>query len=339
MINAGVLGATGAVGQRFIQLLAEHPWFDLQVITASERSAGKRYRDIVNWRLDVPFPDKAGDLVVQPTTVDAVKHLDLVFSALPADIATTIEDDIARAGVGVFSNAASHRMDDDVPLVIPEVNPDHLGLIDVQRDRGRDGFIVTNPNCSTIVLALALAPLRSCDFSHVQVATMQAISGAGFEGIPAMAIYDNVVPYIGSEERKMETETLKIMGSLSGDTIVPAPFSVSASCHRVAVIDGHTMAVWIDAKQSVDEVKKAFASFVPPFSGLPLQPARSLELFEQPDRPQPRLDRNRGNGMTVSVGRVREGVRFIALGHNTIRGAAGASVLNAELIASKKKYL
>jgi aspartate-semialdehyde dehydrogenase len=339
MINAGVLGATGAVGQRFIQLLAEHPWFDLQVITASERSAGKRYRDVVNWRLDVPFPEHVGDLVVQPTTVNAVKNLDLVFSAMPADIATAIEDDVARAGVAVFSNAASHRMDEDVPLVIPEVNPDHLGLIDVQRDRGRDGFIVTNPNCSTIVLALALAPLRSCDYSKVQVATMQAISGAGFEGIPAMAIYENVVPFIGSEEKKMETETMKIMGSLSGDTIEPAPFSVSASCHRVPVIDGHTMAVWIDAKESVDEIKDAFTSFVPPFSGLPLQPAKSIELFEQPDRPQPRLDRNRGNGMTVSIGRVREGVRFIALGHNTIRGAAGASVLNAELIASEKKYL
>ena len=226
-------------------------------------------------------------------------------------------------------------MDSDVPLVIPEVNPDHLGLIDVQRDRGRDGFIVTNPNCSTIVFVLALAPLRAFEFHDAHVATMQAISGAGFAGIPAMEIYDNVVPYIGSEEEKMETETLKIMGKFDGAEVKPALLRVSASCHRVPVIDGHTMAVWVDVKEPVAEVKKAYATFEPPFSNLPLQPAKTIELFDQPDRPQPRLDRNRGRGMTVSIGRVREGLRFVALGHNTIRGAAGASVLNAELISSR----
>ena len=336
MINVGVLGATGAVGQRFVQLLADHPWFHLQTLTASERSAGKPYGKVVNWRLDAPYPDTISDIIVTPTTVESLKDCDLVFSALPADVATSLETEIADAGIAVCSNARSHRMDPDVPLVIPEVNPDHLGLIDIQRDRGRGGFIVTNPNCSTIVLALALAPLRSFEFHDVRVATMQAISGGGFAGVAAMDIYDNVIPYIGGEEEKIETEILKIMGTFDGSEVIPAPLKVSASCHRVPVIDGHTMAIWVDVKESVDEVKKAYATFKSPLSNLPLQPAKAVELLDQPDRPQPRLDRNRGLGMTVSVGRIREGLRFVALGHNTIRGAAGASVLNAELIYSRK---
>lgn len=336
MINVGVLGATGAVGQRFVQLLADHPWFTLKTLTASDRSAGKRYADVVNWRLDAPFPEQAGDLVVRPTNVEAVRDLDFVFSALPAEIAGKIESEVADVGVGVFSNASSHRMDPDIPLVIPEVNPDHLGLIDTQRDAGREGFIVTNPNCSTIVMCLALAPLRDYEFHDLRVSTMQAISGAGFEGIAAMQIYDNVVPYIGSEEHKMETETLKIMGTFDGSIIRPAAFSVSASCHRVPVIDGHTMAIWLDIKEPVEKLKESFINYRAPFSGLPLQPEKSVMYLDQPDRPQPRLDRNRGRGMTVSVGRLREGVRFVAMGHNTIRGAAGASILNAELITSKK---
>jgi aspartate-semialdehyde dehydrogenase len=336
MIKVGVLGATGAVGQRFVQLLARHPWFDLVTLCASERSAGKRYGDVVNWKLDVPFPESVRDLTVSPTTTDAVKHLDLVFSALPAEVATEAEDAIAKAGVAVCSNARSHRMEPDVPLVIPEVNPDHLGLIDVQRDRGREGFIVTNPNCSTIMLCMGLEPLRKMAWTDVRVATMQAISGAGFSGVAAMDIYDNVIPYIGQEEEKMETETVKIMGKFDGAEVKDAPFLVSASCHRVPVVDGHTLAVWVDCREDVEKVKKAFSRYEPPFSGLPTQPERSIQYFDAPDRPQPRLDRNRGNGMTVSVGRVRPGLRFIALGHNTIRGAAGASVLNAELIHTKK---
>lgn len=336
MINVGILGATGAVGQRFVQLLADHPWFRLHTLTASERSAGKRYADVVNWRLDVPFPESVGDLTVSPTTAEAVKDCDIVFSALPADVAQGIEEDVAANGVGVCSNASSHRMDPDVPLVIAEVNPDHLGLIDVQHDRGRDGFIVTNPNCSTIMLTLALEPLRTFGFSSVQVATMQAISGAGFNGVAAMDIYDNVVPFIRNEEEKMATEPRKIMGSFDGSGVEMAPFSVSACCNRVPVIDGHTLSVWVDIDRPLDEVRKAFLEYAAPFSGLPTQPAKSVEYFDQPDRPQPRLDRNRGRGMTVSVGRLREGVRFTALGHNTIRGAAGASVLNAELIYMKK---
>ncbi|MDD1664000.1 MAG: aspartate-semialdehyde dehydrogenase [Methanomicrobiales archaeon] len=336
MIKVGVLGATGAVGQRFVQLLCEHPWFDLVALTASERSAGKKYGDVVNWKLDAPFPEKVRNLAVSPTSVKGAKGVDLVFSALPAEIAGQVEDDFSRAGIAVCSNARSHRMEPDIPLVIPEVNADHLALIDLQRDKGRDGFIVTNPNCSTIMLCVALEPLRSTGFTDVRVATMQAISGAGFSGVAAMDIYDNVVPYIGQEEEKMETETRKIMGTLEGGEVRDAPFQVSASCHRVPVIDGHTLAVWVDVKDGIPEVKQAFRSYKAPFSGLPTQPEHSVELFEQPDRPQPRLDRMRGRGMTVSVGRVRPGLRFIALGHNTIRGAAGASVMNAELIRTRK---
>jgi len=335
MIKVGVLGATGAVGQRFVQLLANHPWFDLVTLTASERSAGKKFGDVVNWKLDAPFPEKVRNVLVSPTSVKGAKGVELVFSALPAEIAGQVEEDFSRAGIAVCSNARSHRMSPDVPLVIPEVNPDHLGLIDIQRDRGRDGFIVTNPNCSTIMLCLALEPLRSAGFTDVRVATMQAISGAGFSGVAAMDIYDNVIPYIGQEEEKMESETLKIMGRLSGDLVKDAPFRVSASCHRVPVVDGHTLSIWVDVKDEIPEVKKAFRNYRPPFSGLPTQPEKSIQLFEQPDRPQPRLDRNLGGGMTVSVGRIRPGLRFISMGHNTIRGAAGASVMNAELIRTK----
>jgi len=339
MINVGVLGATGAVGQRFVELLADHPWFNLSFLAASDRSAGQPYGKIVNWRLDTPFPDKIAKLKVVPTSPKAMKGVDLVFSALPAEIATATETEFADAGIAVCSNASSHRMESSVPLVVPEVNPDHLGLIDVQRDKGRDGFIVTNPNCSTIMMVTALAPLRTFRFTDIRVATMQAISGAGFAGVPAMAIYDNVIPYIGKEEEKMESETLKIMGTLKGNSVKNAQFRVSASCHRVPVIDGHTMAIWIDIKEPVDTLRKAFRAYKPPIKGLPTQPKESVHFFdEEPDRPQPRLDRNRGDGMTVSVGRLREGVRFVAMGHNTIRGAAGASVLNAELIL-KKKYL
>lgn len=339
MINVGVLGATGAVGQRFVEQLASHPWFNLSALGASERSAGKSYENVVKWRLETPFPEKIAKLKVVPTSPKAMKDVDLVFSALPAEIATDVEKEFADAGIAVFSNASSHRMYPDIPLVIPEVNPEHLGLIDVQKDAGHDGFIVTNPNCSTIMMCCALAPLRKFRFTDVRVATMQAISGAGFEGVAAMAIYDNVIPYIGKEEEKMESETMKIMGTLKGRKIQDAPFRVSASCHRVPVIDGHTMAVWIDIKEPVGDIRKAFSNYKPPIKGLPTQPEESVHFFgDEVDRPQPRLDRMRGKGMTVSVGRVREGVRFVAMGHNTIRGAAGASVLNAELVV-KKKYL
>jgi len=339
MINVGVLGATGAVGQRFVELLADHPWFKLTTLAASERSEGKPYEKVVNWRLDTPFPERIAKVKVVATKPGSMKDVDLVFSALPAEIATDVEKEFADAGIAVCSNASSHRMLPEIPLVVPEVNPEHLGLIEIQKDKGSDGFIVTNPNCSTIVMVTALSPLKKFPFSDVRVATMQAISGAGFAGVAAMAIYDNVIPYIGKEEEKMETETLKIMGTLKGNRVKNAPFRVSASCHRVPVIDGHTMAVWVDIKEPVDKIKKAYMDYNPPIKGLPTQPDESVHFFDsEPDRPQPRLDRMRGRGMTVSVGRLREGIRFVAMGHNTIRGAAGASVLNAELIV-KKKYL
>lgn len=335
MISVGVLGATGAVGQRFVQLLAGHPNFELSVLTASKRSAGKKYRDAASWRLEVPFPDDVGDIVVSDTTVESLKKVDLVFSALPADLAGEVEMQCARAGIGVCSNASTYRMEPDIPLVVPEVNADHLGLIDLQRDKGTDGFIVTNPNCSTIMLTCSLAPLRTFSFSDVKVATMQAISGAGFEGIPGMAIFDNLIPYIGNEEEKMERETLKIMGTFDGAEVQNAPFSVSACCNRVPVIDGHSMSVWIDIKDPVEKVEKAFRTWKSTLSDLPTLPEKSVEYIDLPDRPQPRLDRMKGKGMTVSVGRVRPGIRYQAMGHNTIRGAAGASILNAEVICDR----
>jgi len=336
MISVGVLGATGAVGQRFVQLLANHPYFDLTTLTASKRSVGKTYAEAVNWRLDSPFPAHLADKKVVDTDISALKGVELVFSALPAELAGTIEMSCAKAGIGVCSNASTHRMLDHVPLVVPEVNGDHLGLVDLQRDEdGYDGFIVTNPNCSTVMLTLSLHPLQKYTIRDVKVATMQAISGAGFEGVAGMAILDNIIPYIGSEEEKMEQETGKIMGSFDGSTITRAPFPVSASCHRVPLLDGHTMAVWAECDASVEMAKEAFISYKAPFSGLPTQPEKSVLYHSEINRPQPRLDRMRGEGMTVSVGRVREGLRYIAMGHNTIRGAAGGSVLNAELLKEK----
>jgi aspartate-semialdehyde dehydrogenase len=338
-IKAGILGATGAVGQRFVEALANHPWFEITSLAASERSAGKTYKEAAGWRLDTAMPESVEDIKVvpvDPKTVDA----DVVFSALPADLALTIEPEFAKAGFAVASNASSFRMEKDIPLVIPEVNPEHLGLIEVQQDtRGWDGYIITNPNCSTIIMTLTLKPLMQFGLETVQVATMQAISGAGFSGVAAMAIYDNVIPYIGSEEKKMETETLKLLGEFSGSEIVPADMRVSASCNRVPVIDGHTEAIWAGMrdKPTPEEVKEAFLKFDPKLGELPSEPKKALIVRDEIDRPQPRLDRNMGKGMSVSVGRIREGIRYIAMGHNTIRGAAGASVLNAELLHSMGK--
>lgn len=264
----------------------------------------------------------------------------MVFSALPADLALTVEPEFAKAGFAVASNASSYRMEKDIPLVIPEVNPEHLGLLDVQQDtRGWDGYIITNPNCSTIVMTVTLKPLMQFGLETVQVATMQAISGAGFSGVSAMAIYDNVIPYIGSEEKKMETETLKLLGEFNGSEVIPADMKVSASCNRVPVVDGHTEAIWAGMrdKPSPEEVREAFLKFDPGLGELPSEPKKALIVRDEIDRPQPRLDRNMGRGMSVSVGRIREGIRYIAMGHNTIRGAAGASVLNAELLHSMGK--
>jgi aspartate-semialdehyde dehydrogenase len=344
MIKAGILGATGNVGQRFVQLLAKHPWFEITALAASERSAGKPYEQVAKWRLDTDLPEEVRGLTVVPTRPDAV-DADVVFSALPAEEALKIEADFAKAGFVVSSNASSWRMEKDVPLMIPEVNPEHLGLIDVQRKKRKwDGCIITNPNCSTIMMVLALKPLVKFGIESIHVSTMQAVSGAGYEGVPSMAIMDNMVPYIGKEEEKMETESLKLLGEFDGKAVRDAPFWVSAACHRVAVLDGHTMSIWMRAKKNPtpQKVKEALLKFDPKLSDLPTSPKKAIIVREEPDRPQPRMDRMQGNGMSVSVGRIRDGhdnaIRFVCMGHNTIRGAAGASVLNAELL-KKKGYL
>jgi len=338
-IKAGILGATGAVGQRFVEALANHPWFELTSLAASERSAGKKYKKAADWRLDTPLPESVAELEVVPVAPSKVEA-DVVFSALPTDLAKEVEPAFAKAGFAVASNASAYRMEKDVPLVIPEVNPEHLNLIEIQQERrGWDGYIITNPNCSTIVMATTLKPLMNFGLETVQVATMQAISGAGFRGVSGMEIYDNVIPFIGGEEPKMETEPLKLLGKFDGAEITPANIKVSASCNRVPVIDGHTEAIWATMREAPtpEEVKKAFLNFDPKLGNLPSEPEKVLVVREEENRPQPRLDRNVGKGMSISIGRIREGIRYTAMGHNTIRGAAGASVLNAELLHSKGK--
>ena len=336
-IRASVLGATGAVGQRFIEQLWDHPWFELTSLAASERSAGKKYSDAARWRLEHELPPQVAEMgvvAVDPKEVEA----DVVFSALPADEAKKVEADFARAGFAVASNASAYRFEPDVPLMIPECNPEHLGLIEVQqKKRGWDGYIVTNPNCTTIMFALTLKPLMPMDIKRVIIASMQAVSGAGYEGVPSMAILGNIIPFISGEEEKVEKEAQKILGTFDGDKIVDAPFDVSASCHRVPVMDGHTEALWVEmaSKPTPAEVREAFLKFDPGLSDLPTEPKKPLIVRDEPDRPQPRLDRNAGKGMAVSVGRIREGIRYIVMGHNTVRGAAGASVLNAELLSKK----
>lgn len=340
IIKVGVLGATGAVGQRFVEALADHPWFEITSLAASSRSAGKKYRDAANWRLESQMPEAAANTEVVPVDVNSV-DADLVFSALPADLAKTVEADFAKAGYVVASNAGAFRKEPDVPLMIPEVNPEHLGLIDVQRDnRGWDGCIVTNPNCTTIMFTVTLKPLLQFGLEKVTIASMQAISGAGYDGIPSMSIIENVVPYIGGEEEKVENEPKKLLGEFDGSQVNPLEIDISASCHRVPVMDGHLEAIWAGMKDdpSPEQVSVAFDNFDPGLSDLPTEPEKVIIVRNEPDRPQPRLDRNAGRGMSVSVGRIRSGIRYIVMGHNTIRGAAGASVLNAELM-HKKGYI
>ncbi len=337
--KVGVLGATGIVGQRFVQLLEDHPWFKVTNLAASERRVGKKYGEEVDWLVSQDVPDYAADIEMvpmEPKYFDA----DIVFSALPSDVARSVEPKFAEAGFVVASNASAYRMDDDVPLVIPEVNPDHLQLVEVQkRRRGWDGCIMTNPNCTTIILVLSLKPLLDLGLKAVRVASMQAISGAGYPGVPSLAIYDNVIPFIKGEEEKVETETLKLLGRFDGEKVVFADISVSASCHRVPVVDGHTEAVWVSFDGNVDvaDVIKAFESLKP--LPLPSSPERVIIVRSEVDRPQPRLDRDAGGGMSVVVGRIRRSgereIKYIVLGHNTIRGAAGASILNAELMAKE----
>ena len=339
-IEVGVLGATGMVGQQFVNQLRDHPWFELTWLGASERSAGKAYAEAANWVQDREIPSEiAGRTVVEATPTDDAPKL--MFSAMDAGVAGPIEQAFARSGRMVVSNSKNHRMDADVPLLIPEVNADHLGLIEAQRkNRGWSGAIVTNPNCSTIMMVVALAPLKKFGIRRVLAATLQAMSGAGYPGLSAMDITGNAIPYIGGEEDKVETETLKLLGDLSGSQIQMLDAVVSAQCNRVQVIDGHMVNVSIELaeKPSIDELKQAFVEFrgVPQEKKLPTAPERPIHLMDRQDRPQPRRDALREGGMAVSVGRVREcpilGYKFVSMGHNTIRGAAGAAVLNAELL-------
>jgi len=340
----GILGATGMVGQRFIQLLERHPWFEVAWLAASDRSSGKKYGDAAKWRLDTPLPERIANMTVAPA--EAAGAPKIIFAALDAGIARELEPRFADAGCAVVSNSSAYRMAPSVPLVIPEINAEHLHLIEEQASRkASGGYMVTNPNCSTIGLVMALKPLEQrFGITQIIVTTMQAVSGAGYPGVPSMDILGNVVPYIGSEEEKMEAETLKLLGRLEGHSVIPLPARVSASCNRVAVEDGHTESVSIKlAKPAThEEILAAWAEFRPlAGQGLPTAPDQPIEWAPQDDRPQPRMDRNRGNGMAVTVGRLRPcGVldwKFTALSHNTIRGAAGAAILNAELLASLGK--
>lgn len=341
-IEVGILGGTGMVGQHFIRFLQGHPWFKLTWIGASDRSAGKKLRDATAWRLEGEMPSDAGDIVVSDSKPANAPQL--VFSSMDASVATEIEREFAQAGHIVVSNSRNHRMEPDVPLLVPEVNPGHLALIyRQQRQRGWRGMIVTNPNCSTVTLTLALAPLKPFGIERILATTMQAVSGAGYPGVSSMDILANVVPFIGSEEEKMQQETQKILGDFDNGHVVPLPARMSAHCNRVAVVDGHMVAtsVAFSSKPDVDSVRHAIDTFqgVPQQRNLPSAPAQPVRYLPQQDRPQPRRDASRENGMTVFVGRVREcpvlDVKFIACGHNAIRGAAGAAVLNAELMASE----
>jgi aspartate-semialdehyde dehydrogenase len=337
-----ILGATGTVGQKFVRLLSEHPWFELTAVAASSSSAGRPYGDVVRWRESTPLPEQIAGLTVQeciPSLPGAI-----AFSALDAEVAGPIEQAFARAGAHVVTNTRTHRMEADVPLLIPEVNADHLALVARQRElRGWKGAILANPNCSTAALALALAPLhRAFRIEKLFVSTMQAVSGAGYPGVASLDIVGNVIPHIGGEEEKIERESRKILGTLGEEGIEPAEFAVSAHTNRVAVVDGHleTVSIGFGRKVTPEEAIAVLREFRGPpcVAELPSSPARPIEVDSRADRPQPRLDLERGRGMTVTVGRVRScpvlDLRMVLLGHNTIRGAAGQAVQIAELLVA-----
>ena len=342
-IKVAVLGATGAVGQRFVQLLENHPWFEVSALTGSDRSVGQTYGDACRWVLDAPLPEYARSMKVVPTApgFDAA----IAFSALPSDQAQLLEPAFAQAGHGVCSNASAYRMEADVPLLIPEVNPDHTALIKVQQhNRGWSGFIATNPNCTSTGFTIAFRPLLDAfGLRKAFIVSMQALSGAGYPGVASLDAIDNVVPYIGGEEIKVETEPCKMLGRLDQSGVIDAPIKISAHTNRVAVIDGHTVCVSIEFDRPIGpaEAAQAMADFkAPPIvQSLPSAPHCVIEVRSEADRPQPRRDRNAGHGMTTVVGRVREDplfhVKFVVLSHNTIRGAAGGSLLNAELMVAQ----
>lgn len=344
MLRVGILGATGAVGQKFVELLDGHPSFEIAALAASERSAGKRYREAANWIGSTEMPESVAEMEV--VSVEADLDCDLVFSGLDASVAGGVERAFAEAGVPVISNARNHRVDPAVPLLIPEVNPAHTALVERQ---GTPGWIVTNPNCSTVGLVMALKPLVDAfGVEAVSVVTMQALSGAGYPGVSSLDALANVVPYIGGEEEKMATEPLKILGTLEDGAVRPAEIAVSAQCNRVPVLDGHLECVSVRLRESAnaDAVADAMASFQSPIAelDLPSAPPRPLRVFSDERFPQPRRHANAGGGMQVSIGRVRacpvlgpegRGFKFVVLSHNTIRGAAGGAVLNAELLLAQ----
>jgi aspartate semialdehyde dehydrogenase (EC 1.2.1.11) len=343
-IKVGILGATGMVGQRFIHLLENHPWFEISALAASERSAGKTYQEsmVGRWKLETPIPKDVTGMEVKECTPDL--DCRVVFSALDSSVAGPVEEEFARAGYVVSSNSKNHRMDDDVPLLIPEINGDHLEIIPAQKKRiGSKGFIVTNPNCSTIGMVMAVAPLhKQYGVTRIVVTTMQALSGAGYPGVASLDILDNVIPYIGGEEDKLETEPQKILGAVKNNRFVMADMLISASCNRVHVKDGHleTVSVEMKAKPSREELIATLRTYNPLMGlDLPFAPPQPIVVREENDRPQPRFDRDEGKGMACVVGRIRKcsilDYKFLVLSHNTIRGAAGAAILNAEYMKVK----
>ncbi len=344
--NVGILGATGAVGQKFIHLLQGHPWFHIAQLGASERSAGKRYGDTVTWIEPVDLPDAIANQTIQSCRPEVMNEVDFVFSGLDSGVATEIEQSFAEAGIPVISNAKNYRQHDSVPLLVPEVNADHIGLIAQQKfTDDHSGFIVTNPNCVCIPLSMALAPLhRRYGIASVVMTTLQAISGGGYPGVPGMDITANIMPYIDGEEPKIGLEPLKILGELKNGTVQFADFPVEATATRVPTVEGHLLSVTVSFEEkpaSADEAKKVIRDWQSPLEDLdlPSAPKQPLRLYENPRFPQPRLHSYQEGGMQVSVGRVREAevmdLSMMVLGHNTVRGAAGCSILNAELLARK----
>ena len=336
-VRVGILGATGAVGQRFIQLLDDHPTFELAAVTASEASAGKTYREAAKWRVNTQIPDDVAEMIVAETAPSAVPDdVDLLFSSLPSGVAREVEPAFLEAGYVVSSNSSNDRMADDVPLTIPEINPGHLDLIEVQRDeRGWDGALVKNPNCSTITMVPTLAALDEFGLESVQVSTLQAVSGAGYSGVTSMEIIDNAIPHIGGEEEKMETESRKLLGEFDGTGIDLHGMDVAASCNRIPTLDGHLENVFAETAEDASPAEAAEAMRAFPGVDLPSSPDQLIHVFEDFERPQPRMDRDRGDGMQISAGGLQEttdGLKYNCLAHNTIRGAAGASLLNGELL-------
>ena len=341
--KVAVLGATGAVGQRFVQLLENHPWFEVTALTGSERSVGKMYGDICRWILPGLVPEYAREMTVMPSDSDFAARL--VFSALPSQHARGLEPALAKKGYAICSNASACRTWEDVPLLIPEVNADHTHLIDIQqKQRGWSGFIVTNPNCTSTGLTIAFRALHDAfGIKGAFIVSMQALSGAGYPGVPSLDILDNVIPYIGGEEEKVEREPLKMLGSFDGQKIEPASMTFSAHTNRVAVTDGHLVVSSVEFENPVtpEEAKKVMANFKAPeiVAGLPSAPNPVIVVREQADRPQPRRDRDEGKGMASVVGRVRSDpifhIKFANLAHNTIRGAAGGAILNGELLKAE----